>query len=172
MLAETLSRVRPAIVMAGVANVWLVVSCATSRSAESVSIRLQPDVVALRREPDAVALDLHAQIRNRSAQELYVAPSLCGVELQRQLEGAWQTVWIPACAPVAYPPQRVAAGDSVSSSFTARAFTNDHTFPKYDPRMGPGRYRVVMRLGFRTNSTGSIDQLPVDARASEPFVVN
>lgn len=173
MISESLSRAQTARLALLTSSVWVMLSCATSASAESVVIRLQPDVVSLRHEPDAVALDLRVQIRNGSPQPLFVATGICGVELQRQVDGAWQTVWIPACGLGANPPQRLASGDSVGTSFTARGFTDANAFPKYDPRMIAGRYRVVMRLGFHANSDGVIDQLLlVDERASEPFAVN
>jgi hypothetical protein len=173
MIAEALSRTRTVRLTLLASSICPFLSCATSPTPGSVGIRVQPDVVSLRHEPNAVALDLHVQVRNGSPQPLYLATGLCGVELQRDVEGDWQTVWIPACGLVASPAQRVPAGDSVSTSFTARGFTGTNALPQFDPRMIAGRYRVIMRLGFHTNSAGDINRLlPVDERTSEPFAVN
>ena len=140
-----------------------------------VQVRVRPDTVDIRRDANAVTMKLSSVIRNSAAHELFYQP--CGAYLQRLVEEAWATVWTPICVG-AGTPTRIAPHDSATVDLEILAFFSRNSggavrLPVVDPRMTPGRYRVVVPVGRTAASSGiGIDQqLPLAQRASEPFEV-
>ena len=148
------------------------VACAISKSRKSTVIRVVSDPVEMRRDSSAVSLRATVLIRNDGRRPLFFSRNACGAELQRSVDNGWQTVWMPACTLVIVPPLRIAPGDSVTTTFNAVAFTTNNAFPRYDPRMTAGRYRLLLPLGFKVDSRGIADRLDPDQRASDAFVVS
>ena len=144
------------------------VSCATSTGLNSFTIRIVEDTVRLARSPQGASFDVTAVIRNDAARPLYW--SSCAPYAQRQISGSWQTVWVPVCLEGG-PASSIAPGEAATVPVRASAFTSPTTFPRLDPRMSAGQYRLVFDVGFDINSSGAVTSLPLERRASSTFVV-
>jgi hypothetical protein len=121
----------------------------------------------LRRTPMATSFTVTAIARNDDSRPLLVA--MCGTEAQRDIDGTWTTLFSPACPSEGLTP--VAPGDSVVVPVEVAGYSPAfHTYPVLDPRMGPGRYRVV--FGVFLADQQSPRRLTVgQAQASTPFIV-
>jgi len=121
----------------------------------------------LRRNPMATSFTVTAIARNDDSRPLLVA--LCGTAAQRDIDGTWTTLFTPACTSQGLT--EVAPGDSVVVPVPVIGFSPAlNRYPILDPRMGPGRYRVVFGvfLGDPQNPRGlSVGQ----AQPSVPFIV-
>ncbi len=148
----------------------LLAACAhpSGRVARSIDVRMASDTAELHRRSDGVSFDLLAQLRNNARASLFYFP--CGAELQRDIDSEWITVWMPICIDRG-SPATLAPRDSTSIVVSGEAFTVPNKLPRLDSRMVPGRYRLVVPLGFRSNGTGITDAVPVEKRASTPFVL-
>jgi len=89
------------------------------------------------------------------------------MEAQRDIEGTWTTVFTPArfsnCLAALGP------GDSIVVPVRITAYTN-HTLPKLDPRMKPGRYRIVFGV-FNGDPEGRPAATIGQAEPSTPFIL-
>lgn len=144
------------------------VGCAATTALNSFTIRIVEDTVRLTRSPQGASFHVTAVIRNDADRLLYW--SLCAPYAQREISGSWQTVWVPVCLEAGTAPS-IAPGDSATVPVRASAFTSPTTFPRLDPRMSAGQYRLVFDVGFDINSSGAVTSLPVERRASSTFVV-
>jgi hypothetical protein len=132
-----------------------------------LTVRTVEDTVALRRFPWATTFTVTAIARNDDSRTLLVA--FCGTAAQRDIDGTWTTVFTPNCLSQGLTP--VAPGDSVVVPVPVTGYSpTSHTYPVLDPRMGPGRYRVVfgVYLGEMQNQRNlSVGQ----TQPSVPFIV-
>lgn len=149
-------------------------ACTSARSVSMTDIQVRPDTVPLRQvtDPAGVAISVLAVIHNRSDQTLYRSIG-CGETLHREINGSWETVWTPMCAPVsgARSYTAIAPGDSMSVQIDAFASTDPSVRPLRDPRMVAGRYRIEFGLSYQTNDVGVTNIFPLDRRVSMPFIV-
>ena len=104
-----------------------------------LSIRTVEDTVLLRRDSSVTAFTVTAIVRNDDSRPVQVA--LCGMEAERDIGGQWTSVFRPFCASNALSP--LAPRDSLIVPVNVYGYTDSNTAPKLDPRMVPGRYRVV-----------------------------
>jgi hypothetical protein len=132
-----------------------------------LAVRTVEDTVMLRRTPMATSFTVTAIARNDDSRTLLVA--MCGTEAQRDIDGTWTTLYMPACPSQGLTP--VAPGDSVVVPVPVTGYSPaSNIYPVLDPRMGPGRYRVVFGvfLGDPQNPRGlAVGQ----AQASTPFIL-
>lgn len=132
-----------------------------------LTVRTIEDTVMLRRNPMASSFTVTAIARNDDSRPLLVA--MCGMEAQRDIDGTWTTLFTPICT--SWGLNKVAPGDSVVVPVPVYGYSPaSHTYPLLDPRMGPGRYRVVfgVYLGDPQNPRGlTVGQ----AQPSTPFIV-
>jgi len=132
-----------------------------------LAVRTVEDTVMLRRYPMATSFTVTAIARNDDSRPLLVV--FCPIQAQRDIGGTWTTLFTPNCISQGLTP--VAPGDSVVVSVPVTGYSPAfHTYPVLDPRMGPGRYRVVfgVYLGDPQNPRGlTVGQ----AQASTPFIV-
>ena len=131
-----------------------------------VAIRTVEDTVELRRGPDATFFKVTAIARNEDSRVLLV--ELCGMQAQRDIDGTWITVFTPACLSSGVTP--LASGDSVVVPVTVFGYTVPNMYPPLDPRMGPGRYRLVFGVGLGDQSLPTGSPLG-QVQASRPFLV-
>jgi hypothetical protein len=105
-----------------------------------LTVRTVEDTVALHRFPMATTFTVTAIARNDDSRTLLLA--MCGTGAQRDIDGTWTTLFTPACMSQGLTP--VAPGDSVVVPVHVTGYSPaSNTYPVLDPRMGPGRYRVV-----------------------------
>lgn len=110
-----------------------------------VSFRIVEDSVSLHRSPRFISLDVHAIVRNDTRRTLFVGSY--DIAAQRQIDSAWQTVWVNNC--LGCPDyQSIPAGGSITIPVTVLASLTPDTFPQADPRLTHGRYRLLLELGF------------------------
>lgn len=132
-----------------------------------MTVRTVEDTVALRRHPMATTFTVTAIVRNDDSRSLWVA--MCGTAAQRDIDGTWTTLFTPVC--MSQGLNKVGPGDSVVVPVPVYGYSPAfHTVPVLDPRMGPGRYRVVFGvfLGDPQNPRGlTVGQ----AQPSTPFIV-
>lgn len=132
-----------------------------------LTVRTVEDTVVLRRFPMATTFTVTAIARNDDSRTLLVA--FCGTAAQRDIDGTWTTLFTPSCISQGLTP--VAPGDSVVVPVQVTGYSPaSNTYPVLDPRMGPGRYRVVFGvfLGDPQRPQGlSVAQ----AQPSVPFIV-
>jgi hypothetical protein len=121
----------------------------------------------LRRNPMVTSFTVTAIARNDDSRPLLVA--MCGTQAQRDIDGTWTTLFTPVCTSQGL--NKVAPGDSVAVPVPVYGYGPAfHTYPVLDPRMGPGRYRVV--FGVYLADPQSPRRLIVgQAQASTPFIV-
>lgn len=125
-------------------------SCATiSRTDRAelnhVSFRVVEDSVPLHRSSKFISLDIHAIVRNDTRRTLFVGSY--DIAAQRQIDSAWQTVWVNNCLNCpGY--QSIPAGGSITIPVTVLASLTPDTFPQADPRLTHGRYRLLASFAF------------------------
>jgi hypothetical protein len=146
----------------------LVVGCGSNSKSSPLHlvVRTVEDTVMLQQSPSASYFTVTAIARNDDSRLLEVA--LCGMEAQRDIDGIWTTVFTPACTSSALTP--LASGDSVVVPVNVVGYTAPNIYPPLDPRMGPGRYRLL--FGVFLADSGAPTGSPVgQAQASAPFIV-
>jgi hypothetical protein len=111
------------------------------------------DTVVMQRSPNGAYFNVTAIVRNDDTRSLVV--ETCLTPVQRELNGVWTTVFTPNCLSEGLSP--LAAGDSVVLPVRAFGYTKPNSFPALDPRMEPGRYRLLLgvRPGDSTIPTAS-----------------
>jgi hypothetical protein len=115
----------------------------------------------------AASFTVTAIARNDDSRPLLVA--MCGTAAQREIDGTWTTLFTPACTSQGLT--EVASGDSV----VVRVPVTGHspalnTYPVLDPRMGPGRYRLVFGV-FLGNPQNPKRLSAGQPQPSVPFIV-
>ncbi len=132
-----------------------------------LTVRTLEDTVMLQRNPMVASFTVTAIARNEDSRPLLVA--MCGTQAQRDIDGTWTTLFTPACASQGL--NEVAPGDSVVVPVPVYGYSRAlNRYPVLDPRMGPGRYRVV--FGVFLGDPQSPRRLIVgQAQASTPFIV-
>jgi hypothetical protein len=132
-----------------------------------LTVRTVEDTVMLRRYPMATTFTVTVIARNDDSRPLWVA--YCPTPAQRDIDGTWTTVFTPNC--ISQGLTLIAPGDSVVVPVPVTGYSPAlNTYPVLDPRMGPGRYRVVFGvfLGDPQNPRGlTVGQ----SHASTPFIV-
>jgi hypothetical protein len=110
-----------------------------------VSFRVVEDSVRLRRSSKFIAFDVHAIVRNDTRRTLLVGAY--NIAAQRQIDSAWQTVWVNNC--VGCPGyQSIPAGGSITIPVRVLASLTPDTDPRADPRLTHGRYRLLLEVAF------------------------
>ena len=121
------------------------VSRADRAELNRVSFRVVEDSVSLHRSSRFISLDVHAIVRNDTRRTLFVGSY--DIAAQRQIDSAWQTVWVGNCLDCP-DYQSIPAGGSITIPVTVLASLKPDTFPQADPRLTHGRYRLLLELGF------------------------
>jgi hypothetical protein len=150
--------------------IWPLLACSSGTeviSPGSVSVRAAQDTAWLVVGSPRTSFELPVIVYNRST--VTIDTDECRIGAQRLIDGAWQTVFTPAClannAPIALFP-----GDSVALRFLASATTEPGTTPQLDPRMTVGTYRAIVSLWW-IDRNGARVSLPEAKSASSNFVV-
>jgi hypothetical protein len=132
-----------------------------------LTVRTVEDTVVLRQFPMATTFTVTAVARNNDTRTLLVA--MCGTGAQRDIDGTWTTLFTPFCMSQGLTP--VAPGDSAIVPVQVTGYSPaSNTYPVLDPRMGPGRYRLV--FGVFLGDPQDPRKLTVgQAQASTPFIV-
>ena len=155
-------------VVGNIAVALLLCSCARNRietSVRGVVVRIEPDSVPMVRTPDITKFTVKVIIRNDRSKPLYYAG--CWPDAQEEINGKWETVWSPVCGSTLRGS--IAPRDSLAFPFTAAAFPPDNSYPRLDPRAGPGRYRL--RLGFAYSEPVDANLVYSPPRKSKPKVL-
>lgn len=143
--------------------------CASSQVPLSVSIRVVEDTVLLRRNADGAFFNAQALVKNWGSLPVYLFG--CGPSAERDIDGAWTTVFSPAC--IQGTTWKVTPGDSTVFPVYLYGFTTLHMLPRLDPRAEPGRYRLVFRVTTTDPSTGvTPPPSSVQRTASLPFILS
>ena len=134
--------------------------------AARLSIRTVEDTVTLQRSADQTAFAVTAIVRNDDTRLAQV--ELCGMQAQRDISGVWTTVFTPWCSSNAL--RNLAPRDSVVIPVDVFGYTLPNRIPALDPRMGPGRYRLLFGIGWGDSAppTGSSRS---EVKPSVPFIV-
>ena len=127
-------------------------------------IQAVQDTVPFYQSPEQSSFAVTTVVHNEDRQRLFVA--LCGMEAQREIDGTWTTVFMPACLSNGLTP--LAPGDSIVVPVRITAYT-DNTFPRLDPRMKPGRYRILFGM-FNGDPGGRPAATIGQAKPSTPFI--
>lgn len=123
-----------------------------------VSFRVVEDSVSFHRSPRFISLDVHAIVQNDTRRTLFVGSY--DIAAQRQIDSAWQTVWVSNC-PACPAYQSIPAGGSITIPVTFLASLTPDTFPQADPRLTRGRYRLLLRVAFGQGTNDRrFDDLP------------
>jgi hypothetical protein len=134
---------------------FVVAACASSSGLTplNLSISTVEDTVVMQRNPNGAYFNVTAIVRNDDTRSLVV--QTCLTPVQCELNKIWTTVFTPNCLSSGLTP--LAAGDSVVLPVKVFAYTLPNTFPALDPRMEPGRYRLLLgvRLDESTIPTAS-----------------
>jgi hypothetical protein len=131
-----------------------------------LAVRTVEDTVMLQRVSDATFFNVTAIARNDDSRPLRV--ELCTVEAQRDIDGTWTTVFTPACLSSGGAP--LASGDSVVVPVNVFGSTVPNIYPLLDPRMVPGRYRLLFGVGLG-DVLGPTGSSVGQVQASTPFTV-
>lgn len=105
-------------------------------------------------------------VRNDEAQLIDV--DICVTPVQIDIDGVWTDVWRPICISSGLAP--VAAGDSAVVLVNVFAYLRPNAVPQFDPRMVPGRYRLLFFMR-RRDPGGPIGSGQGETKASPPFIV-
>jgi hypothetical protein len=135
-------------------------------SPPQIAVRIVEDTVLLQRTAEETAFTVTAIVRNDDARLAQVA--LCGMQAQRDINGAWTTVFTPWCSSSAL--RSLASGDSVIIPVNVFGYTLPDRIPALDPRMGPGRYRLLFGVGLG-DSGGPTGSSVGQVQPSTPFIV-
>jgi hypothetical protein len=143
--------------------------CATAGSGSSsniaplnVLVGTVEDTVAIQRTADSTYFNVTAVVFNKDTRPVKVQS--CGPPLQIDINGAWTTVGATNCVKPGMTP--VAVGDSLVVPVTAFGYTKPDTYPRLNPLMGPGRYRLLFGVG-RADVRGP----PTQGNPSTTFIV-
>lgn len=150
-----------------VALTIFVFGCVNTRHFRGVTIGIVEDSVRLTRTPEAVAFQVTAVLRNDSRHHLLVAD--CGPQAERKLDDGWDTIFSPIC--VSDQGRSIPRGDSLTIPVSVFGYTKPNAYPQLDPRMNPGRYRLVFGLGLTPDSTETAARPRFTIRRSPEFVV-
>jgi hypothetical protein len=116
-----------------------------------VSFRVVEDSVQLRRSSKFIAFDVHAIVRNDTRRTLLVGAY--NIAAQRQIDSAWQTVWVDNNCMNCPEFQSILAGGSITIPVRVLASLTPETFPRAGPRLTRGRYRLLLELAFERVSS-------------------
>ncbi len=121
---------------------FLTVGCGSNSKSSPLHlvVRTVEDTVVLQQSSSASYFKVTAIARNADSRLLHVG--LCGVDAQRDIDGTWTTVFTPTCTSSGITP--LASGDSVVVPVSVIGYTAPNIYPPLDPRMGPGRYRLLV----------------------------
>lgn len=127
----------------------VVAGCGSSATLTPLNLTISTveDTVVMQRNPNGAYFNVTAIVRNDDTRPLVV--ETCLTPVQRELNKIWTTVFTPNCLSSGLTP--LAAGDSVVLPVKAFGYTMPNTFPALDPRMEPGRYRLL--LGVRLDDS-------------------
>jgi len=144
------------------------ISASACRSAPlRLTVRTLEDTVMLQRNSMGASFTVTAIARNDDSRPLVVAR--CRMEAQREIAGTWTTLFTTICASAGLT--QLAPGDSIVVPVPVTGYSPAlNTYPVLDPRMGPGRYRVLFSvfLGDPRDPRGpSVGQ----SQPSTPFIV-
>jgi hypothetical protein len=114
--------------------------CALARSKPAVMVLTREDTVSFQRDPRVTLFRVTGVVHNLDSRVLYLVG--CGPSAQRQISGEWVTLYAPLCFLTEHTV-RVAPGDSAVVPFTGPGYTDESTYPRLDPRMVSGLYRLV-----------------------------
>jgi hypothetical protein len=145
----------------------VIVACGIQNSRSlNVAVRTLEDTVTFFQTPEQSHFTVTAVARNDDSRPLYIA--LCGMTAQRDIGGKWTTVFTPTCTSNGLTP--LAPGDSVVVPVSVFGYSGLNRMPKLDPRMVPGRYRIL--FGVFTGDPGREPHSTLaESRASNPFEV-
>lgn len=121
----------------------------------------------LEQRPGATSFKLAVVMRNDDSDTLYV--EACQFDAQREIDGTWISVFTPVCAGSAYI--RLRPGDSRQQAVSVHGSTRERTFPRLDPRMVAGRYRLRFGVSSADRFLGRVDPNSVRGVTSRPFTV-
>jgi hypothetical protein len=122
------------------------------------------DTVPFYESPEQGSFAVTTVVHNEDQQTLFVA--LCGMGAQREIDGAWTTVFTPVCASNGLTP--LAPKDSIVVPVSIIAYRNN-IFPQLDPRMKPGRYRILFGV-FNGDPEGQPRATIGQAEPSNAFI--
>lgn len=101
------------------------------------------------------------------------------IELEKRIEGTWETVWAPAIPACASPPIKFAPDSVFGDTLTVVHRKDEDSFPKMDVERFDGVYRVNVTAASRVGPTPEGqefkcggEQLPKENRVSNPFVLD
>jgi hypothetical protein len=137
-----------------------------NRKPLNVAVRTLEDTVTFFQSPQQSSFAVTAIARNHDSRPLYIA--LCGMTAQRDIGGTWTTVFTPACMSNGLTP--LAPGDSVVVPVSVFGYSGLNRMPRLDPRMVPGRYRVLFGV-FSGDPEREPHSTIGEARASNAFGV-
>jgi hypothetical protein len=131
-----------------------------------IAVRTVEDTAVLQRTAEETAFTVTAIVRNDDTRLAQVA--LCGMQAQRDINSVWTTVFTPWCSSSAL--RSLASGDSIIVPVDVFGYTLPNRIPALDPRMVPGRYRLLFGVGLGdpgapTGSSGG------QVQPSTPFTV-
>ena len=129
-----------------------------------VVVRTEEDTVSLQRTLAATYFDVTLIARNDDSREIRIGT--CGTEVQRDIDGTWTTVFTPVCISEGYTA--LAPGDSLIIPTHAAGYSA--AYPPLDPRMIPGRYRLVVGFVFG-DSQNPTSTWVSQTGGSNPFIV-
>lgn len=101
------------------------------------------------------------------------------IELEKRIEGTWETVWAPPIPACASPPIEFAPDTVFRDTLTVVHRKDENSFPKMDVERFDGVYRVDVTAASRVGPTPEGeefkcggDPLPKEKRISNPFVLD
>jgi hypothetical protein len=144
------------------------VSCSLGSDRVLLTITTVEDTVQLVRNSEAAVFHVSAIMRNRDTRR--VGGSDCGPSAQREIDGAWVTVYTPYCLGGS-SGWALLPGDSLVMPVTVYGYTLPNTGPPLDPRMVSGRYRLLFGVSAAGQGGLMSGSTPVDRAASTPFFV-
>jgi hypothetical protein len=143
-------------------------ACSSSSNLSPLDLRVKTveDTVVLQVTPGGSYFKVTAIVLNADTRTLDV--ETCLTPAQREIDGVWTTIFAPNCFSSAIVP--LGGGDSVVVPVQAIGFTKPNTFPHLDPRMVPGRYRLLFGVGLG-NSAPPTGSSRTEVIPSAPFIV-
>jgi hypothetical protein len=146
-------------------------SCASvmNHAAEPLALRIysvQDTVPLVRRGTDLAFLTFNAVVKNNDRRVLFV--NGCMPPAQREIDHVWYTVFWVQCAYGGYI--RVNPSDSTILYIRESGYNAPGFAPTLSPRLGAGRYRLVLDIGYGDESGEMVPNSP-GSLSSEPFIV-
>lgn len=142
----------------------------TISSTGAVVVRLRDDIVTVRSEASGVYATLPVEIYNTGQRTGYYQVS-CGVQLQRQVDTVWTTLWSQICVD-AGTPLALAPLQRASVDIPFAAYRTSTALPQADPRLVTGVYRILIQYGFELRDRTVVPYGEEAARASRPFTMS